>query len=80
MTLDIDAHAFGSVGDFALRRVDADGGVLETRTRGEVSADIDAWMRFDVVGPEAVIVQVLEEDAHHGRPFWYTLLVTVEAP
>lgn len=79
VTLDVDAHAFGSVGDFALRRVDGSGTVLETRTRGEVSADIDAWMQFDVSGPEAVIVQVLEEDAHHGRPFWYTLRVDVEA-
>lgn len=79
VTLDIEAHDFGSVGDFALERYKEGNTAPSDRKRaGLLGIEQDAYMTYDTYEAERILVKVIEEDTQTGRPYWYVLSVTVE--
>lgn len=79
VTLDVDAHEFGSVADLALRLVDDAGTLLQVVDDGRLGWERDPYVALPSLGGETITVQVVEANARAGRPFWYTLRVKVEA-
>lgn len=78
LTLDVEAHEYGSSGNFALELYDASGTRFRARTVGEIGWEADPWLEHDSLGDETIYVRVLEEYAHDGPAYWYYLRATLE--
>ncbi len=77
VAFDVDAHEFGSAGDFQIQRVDAVGTVVQSVTGGQLGWEPDPYLVRHVTEAETIRVRVIEENRLTGDPSWYVLHVTV---
>lgn len=77
VVFDVDAHEFGSAGDFSLQRVDAVGSVVQTVTSGQLGWEPDPYLERHLTEVETIRVRVIEEGRLTGAPAWYVLRVKV---
>jgi hypothetical protein len=79
VTFDVQAHEFGSAGDFALERWREGNSRPSSRVvGGRLAFEDDPYLTYDSFEAERVFVRVVEENTEDGAPFWYVLTVTVE--
>ena len=77
VVFDVDAHEFGSAGDFEIQRVDGSGSVVQTVTSGELGWEPDPRLERHSTEVETIRVRVLDEGRMTGLSAWYVLHVRV---
>jgi hypothetical protein len=77
MVIDVQAHEFGSMGNFMIERYRADGQLVQRLTAGEVGWEPDPWMEVRTIAAETHYLRIVEEEGGHGRPMWYVLELTL---